>query len=287
VPILNTSTGTVIAYDVTGDDAAPPIVLIQGLSAQLLGWHPDFRDSLAGAGFRVIRFDNRDVGQSQKYPQGGYTLLDMVADVADLLDGLSLDRAHIVGQSMGGMIAQLLAISRPERVASLGLLYTAADLRHAIGQESIDARRTVSPPQSRDEYISWYVAGEAACASRDYPQDTAWLAELGGQMWDRDPLTDGAFRQLAAILETPPWADGLPGIAVPTVIAAGDSDGLIDPAASFELRRLIPRSRLSIIPGMGHELPRERWPELVELLAANARRASDHTGTATRPEVAS
>jgi pimeloyl-ACP methyl ester carboxylesterase len=274
MPTLTTSQGFAIAYEAFGRPADPPLVLIQGLSAQMIGWRRQLCELLAAAGFHVIRFDNRDVGRSQKHPAGGYTLADMAADTAELLDGLGLPRAHVVGQSMGGMIAQLLTIARPELVASLGLVYTAADLTHAIGQDDVAARLETPAPRDRAEYVAAYLAGEAACASRDFPQDTAWLAELGAEMHRRDPSLDGAGRQIQAILTQPSWKDGLAGVAVPTLALAGDSDHLIDPAASFELFRLVPGARLCVVPGMGHELPRACWPEIARLVVDNARRGA-------------
>ena len=129
-----------VGYDEFGDPDAPPLVLIQGLSAQRLGWRPGFCQRLAEAGFHVLRFDNRDVGESQRYPGDGYSLSDMAQDVVGFLDALGIETAHVVGQSMGGIIAQFFAEEHPDRLRSLGLLYTAASIRHFIGADDVMGR---------------------------------------------------------------------------------------------------------------------------------------------------
>lgn len=271
--IITTARGAQVGYDLFGDPSAPPLVLIQGFSAQRLGWSPGFCQTLADAGFHVVRFDNRDVGQSQRYPQGGYRMTDFANDTVDLLDVLGLPSAHIVGQSMGGIIAQLLAESHPVRVRSLGLLYTSASPRHFIGAEAVIGRSETSSPSTRDEFIAFYPASEENCASTAYPQDVAWLTEVAGQIWDNGFDPDGISRQLQALLSWTDIRDDARAIAVPTTILAGDSDQLIDFAASVELSTLVPNSTVHIFSGMGHELPEPLWGELVEALASNTHRA--------------
>ena len=265
-----------IGYDTFGDEGAPPLLLIQGFSAQRLGWRPGFCQAVADRGFRVIRYDNRDVGQSERFPDGGYTLPDLADDTAALLDELGIESAHIVGQSMGGMIAQLLATGHRSRVRSLGLLYTAANTNHFINaDEQVAAASTAVAPTTRDEFVASYVVSESNCASPGYPQDTAWLAELGGRMWDNAGGADydGIGRQLQALLAYTDRVEDDRTITVPTVVIAGDGDGLIDHAASLEVHGAIPGSTLTIFPGMGHELPEPLWPAIADLLAANAHRA--------------
>ncbi|MCU1423573.1 MAG: Pimeloyl-ACP methyl ester carboxylesterase [Microbacteriaceae bacterium] len=265
-----------IGYDTFGDDGAPQLLLIQGFSAQRLGWRPGFCQAVADRGFRVIRHDNRDVGQSEHFPAGGYTLPDLADDTASLLDELGIESAHIVGQSMGGMIAQLLATGHPSRVRSLGLLYTAANTNHFINaDEQVAAASTAVAPITREEFVASYVVSEGNCASPGYPQDTAWLAELGGRMWDNAGGADydGIGRQLQALLAYTDRVEDDRTIAVPTVVIAGDGDGLIDHSASLEVHEAIPGSTLTIFPGMGHELPEPLWPAIADLLAANAHRA--------------
>jgi pimeloyl-ACP methyl ester carboxylesterase len=263
-----------IGYDDFGDPDAPPMVLIQGLSAQRLGWRPGFCQRLADAGFHVIRFDNRDVGQSQRYPEGGYSLSDMALDVVGFLDALGIETAHIVGQSMGGIIAQYFAEEHPTRLRSLGLLYTAASIRHFIGADDVVGRADVAPPTTREEFIRFYPASEAICASPAYPQDVAWLTEVAGEIWDNGFDADGVGRQLQAVLAFTDRMDEARAITAPTAIIAGSNDALIDSAASVELHELIAGSTLRVFPGMGHELPEPLWDEIVDALASNARRVN-------------
>jgi pimeloyl-ACP methyl ester carboxylesterase len=275
--IITTARGARIGYDEFGDSSAPPLVLIQGFSAQRLGWRPGFCERLADAGFRVIRFDNRDVGQSQRYPAGGYGVTDMALDVIDLLDALGLDTVHIIGQSMGGMIAQFVVEEHPSRVRSLGLLYTAASTRHFIGADAVIDRADAAPA-TREEFVAFYPASEAMCASTAYPQDVAWLTEVAGPIWDNGFDPDGVARQLQAVLAFTDRLDEARAIAVPTAILAGSNDRLIDSAASVELHELIAGSTLRIFPGMGHEIPEPLWNEIVDALARNARVADARTG---------
>lgn len=272
--IAITSSGARIAWDSFGDEAHTPIILIQGFSAQMVGWRPGFCQCLADEGFRVIRFDNRDVGESQRYPEGGYSLGDLADDTAAFLDVLKLESAHIVGQSMGGMIAQLLAVQHPQRVRSLGLLYTAANSNHYLSRDVIEARMARPLPTTRQDYVPYYVESEEGCASSGYPQDKAWLAEVAGVIWDRGWDPTGTQRQLEALLNAPERNDSLHSIKVPTAIIAGDADQLINSAASVEVHEHIPGSKLKIFPGMGHELPQPLWGEIAQVLAANVRAAS-------------
>jgi pimeloyl-ACP methyl ester carboxylesterase len=271
--IAFTPSGSRIAWDSFGSPVQPPMVLIQGLSAQMVGWRPGFCQRLADEGFYVIRFDNRDVGESQRYPQGGYTLADFADDTAALLDALSLETAHIAGQSMGGVVAQLLWQRHASRVRSLGLIYTAATGRHYGNRDAALERMERPIPQTREEFAAYYAEGESMCRSTAYPQDIAWLKELGGVIWDRSWDAAGTQRQVEALLSAPDRQDAVRTIRVPTVIIAGDADQLIRCAASVELHELIAGSTLRIFEGMGHEVPEPLWGEIAQLLAQNARAA--------------
>jgi pimeloyl-ACP methyl ester carboxylesterase len=269
--IAITAGGARIAWDAFGNAGQPALLLIQGLGAQMIGWRPEFCQRLADQGFHVIRFDNRDVGLSEHYPEKAYQLADLADDTAALLDALKIDAAHIVGQSMGGLVAQLLWQRHPSRVRSLGLVYTAASLRHARGQEDIADRTTRPIPGNREEFMPYYVAGESLCASPGYAQDVAWLEKLGGEMWDRSWEPTGAMRQLNAVFTLPDLTGNAKTISVPTALIAGDGDRLIDHAGSVELHQLISGATLRIFPGMGHELPPPLWSEIARILADNAR----------------
>jgi pimeloyl-ACP methyl ester carboxylesterase len=271
--VAMTPSGTRIAWDGFGDPKHPPMILIQGLSAQMVGWRPGFCRRVADEGFYVVRFDNRDVGESQRYPKGGYALADFADDTAALLDVLGLDAAHITGQSMGGMVAQLLWQRHPKRVRSLGLIYTAASGLHYGNREDALERANRPIPRTRAEFAAYYAEGESMCRSTAYPQDVAWLTELGGTVWDRSWDAEGTQRQIEMLLSSPDRLDIVSAIDVPTVIIAGDADQLILSSASQELHRLIAGSTLRIFEGMGHELPEPLWGEIAKLLTANAHEA--------------
>lgn len=274
MPLISTPAGVRICYETFGSSAHPPLLLIQGLGAHMLGWRHELCQQIADAGFRVVRFDNRDVGLSQKFPEGGYTLSDMAADAAGLLEVLGIDSAHVVGQSMGGMIAQQLVIDHPDRVRSLGLIYTAPDDTFISGRDLVDERLAMARARTRGEAVELYLRNEAPCASPGYPTDLQWLRELGGLMYDRDYDPDGITRQMSAIGASPDRTEALRAVGVPTTIVHGDGDQLIGPTASKVLHDVIPDATLTIIPGMGHELPRPLWDRIVDLVHDNAHRAN-------------
>jgi pimeloyl-ACP methyl ester carboxylesterase len=172
---------------------------------------------------------------------------------------------------MGGVVAQLLYQRHRTRVRSLGLIYTAASGRHYGNVEGALERMNRPLPQTREEFAAYYAEGESLCRSTAYPQDVAWLTELGGVMWDRSWDAAGIQRQVQALLAAPDRLDIVRDIQVPTVIIAGEADALIRYAASLELHDLIAGSTLRVFPGMGHELPEPLWETIASLLAANAR----------------
>jgi pimeloyl-ACP methyl ester carboxylesterase len=269
---VSTHSGIRLCHDTFGDPDHPPLLLIQGLGAQMVGWHRDLCTRLADAGFYVIRHDNRDIGLSQRFPAGGYTLEDMAQDSAELITALDLPSVHVVGQSMGGMIAQEIAINHPEMVRSLTLIYTCARADH-LHEEVITGRMDRPPPHDRAEAIEDYVQSEAPAASPAYPLDEAWIRELGGIMYDRDYEPAGTERDRAEIHASRDRRAPLRTITVPTAILHGDSDNLIDPAGATELHDLIRDSTLTIYPGLGHSLPRELWNDIVHEIRSNTARA--------------
>ncbi|MGW1673052.1 alpha/beta fold hydrolase [Streptomyces sp. NPDC002324] len=272
--MVTTPAGVSLNYDTFGDPGRPPLLLIQGLGAHMLGWHADLCRQLADAGFHVLRFDNRDVGLSQKFPRGGYTLADMADDTAGLLTALDIPAAHIVGQSMGGMVAQQLALDHPRRVLTLALIYTAPSTDFIAGRDLVDERTHRPRARDRDEAIALYLDNEAVCASPGYPQDIAWLRELGGQMYDRDYDPDGVVRQVEALDNSPDRTPHLHRITVPTTILHGDGDRLIDPGGSTVMHELIADSKLIVHRAMGHELPRPLWPLIITQIRDNTARGS-------------
>lgn len=246
------------------------MLFIEGLSAQLLGWRDEFCEKFVEAGYTVVRLDNRDAGLSPRFPGQAYTLADMADDVVALLDALDIESAHIVGQSMGGMIAQELVLRDADRVRSLGLLYTAPSMAYA----NRDIRPTVQKvPATREEAIEQYLDNERICSTARYPMDEGWKRRLGGMMWDRGIDPFGTQRQGEAMMRSGDRTVRLTDILVPTVLIHGTEDALIRSTASEVLAEHIDDATLLLLDGMGHSLPVELWPDIVGAILTNASRA--------------
>jgi pimeloyl-ACP methyl ester carboxylesterase len=258
-----------------------PLLLIEGLGAHMISWREEFCHQLSDAGYTVIRLDNRDVGLSQHFPGHKYTLSDMAADTAGVIRELGYESVHVVGQSMGGMIAQELALNHPEVVLSLALICTAPAASYLdLGSKGgVDGFAPRALPPSREEAIEQYVDDERICASTAYSFDEAWRRQLGGLMWDRGWDPGGAARQLQAIMASGDRTERLRDISAPTVLIHGTSDALIPVAASQAIALRIAGARLTVIDGMGHEIPRPLWPTFRDLIVENARRASAQQDT--------
>lgn len=278
MPSITTAGGAVIAYDLLGDGLeGTPFLLIEGLSAHYLGWRDEFCQKLVDAGHRVVRFDNRDIGKSQRYPGVDYTLGDMADDAKDLIDALGIEQVHVLGQSMGGMIAQELALRHPGAVRSLAVLYTAPSVDY-LKPSSRDLTEMASrtAPSSRAEAVDRYVHDERECASTAYPFDEAWKRTLGGLMWDRSPDgIDGVVRQRTAVGLSRDRLPLLGQISCPTLVMHGTADALVSEEGSRAIAGAVPGSRLRLYEGMGHELPRDLWDELVAEIVDNARRPAN------------
>jgi pimeloyl-ACP methyl ester carboxylesterase len=285
--------GIELEYDEHGSAADPPILLIMGLSAQMTAWDDDFVATLAGRGFRVIRFDNRDIGLSTwldeagtpdlaaaalsgKVPDPAYGLGDMAADAAGLLDALGIDRAHIVGASMGGMIAQTFALAYPDRTISLTSIFsTTGD--PAVGQphaEVASALFLAARPEDRDAAIAAGVLGSRLIGSPGFPFDEERIRERTAVAYDRSWHPDGVMRQMLAILSQPDRTAALRTVKVPTLVIHGDSDPLVDPSGGRATAEAVPGAELWIVPGMGHDIPPVLFEELADRIAANCRRDS-------------
>ena len=280
--------GIELAYQELGEPDGEPIVLVMGLATQMIHWDLGFCELLAAEGFRVIRFDNRDIGHSTYVDRGvpsrtamllglrrglAYTLDDMADDLGGLIEHLGLESAHVVGASQGGMIAQVLGYRRPERVRSLGLIMTGSGKRVA----SLPRLRALGvllsrPPRDRERYVDAVLKTFKVIGSPAYPPDEGRLRELIGAGYDRGHNPAGAARQLHAITASGDRSRKLRGVRAPTVVIHGDRDPLVRPAAGRSVAAAIPNARLVMIPGMGHDLPREVWPLIVGEIVANARR---------------
>jgi pimeloyl-ACP methyl ester carboxylesterase len=271
--------GARIYFETMGPEDGIPALLIQGFSAQMIGWRDGFCQKLVERGMRVIRFDNRDVGLSEKFGgaqdlDGGYTLADMAADSFGVLDELDLFSAHIVGQSMGGMIAQIMADTRPERVRSLSLIYTSPGLEQRHFVPPIDGASTAPGPAhlARAQAIEAYVAQERLCQSPGYAFNEAWIRKLGGLCYDRCHAPEGNARQWRAMMRAPKSFTDHERLAMPVAVIHGRDDGLIKVSAGLELGAKIARSELHLYPGMGHEIVEPLWDEFATIIQRTALR---------------
>ncbi|MFF7195157.1 alpha/beta fold hydrolase [Streptomyces sp. NPDC088197] len=287
MPTLITPAGIEVHYETDGDPAGRPLVLVHGGGAQLIGWHDAFVALLADAGFYVVRPDNRDVGLSQQ--TGGpdefaatYDLSDMADDVVALLDHLGIGRAHLAGMSMGGYIAQLVAIEHPGRVASLGLMSTSpsSEPEFLVGTHG-DGRPVSRAPERLDRaaYIEMFVGGQRNYQSPGFPFDAEESAALGARYYDRVYRPDGLVRQWNAMLRGPlERRDDLREVTVPTLVIHGRGDQSLHWRAALAFAEIMPRAEVHLYEEMGHDIPRELWPDFVRAFARTAARAerSDH-----------
>jgi pimeloyl-ACP methyl ester carboxylesterase len=278
-----------LCYETFGDPAHPALLLTMGLATQMIGWHGDFCRALADRDFHVIRYDNRDVGRSKS--MGGraptllqllrrdkraavYTLGDMAADGIGVLDHLGIERAHAMGASMGGMIAQTMAAHHPDRVLSLVSMMANTGARWS-GEPSPRLYPVLvkPPPRGRDAYLDHAVWVFSKIGSPGFPPDEADLRDLAGQSFDRGLNPAGTGRQLAAIIASGDRTPLLRTITVPTLVIHGKQDRLVPLSGGRATARAIPDSRLLIIDGMGHDIPRGAWPRMLDAIEQNAERA--------------
>jgi pimeloyl-ACP methyl ester carboxylesterase len=279
-----------IAYERFGDPGSPTILLVMGLGVQMLGWDERFCAMLADRGFQVVRFDNRDVGRSTwfddapppdmmaamagDFGSASYQLTDMAADAVVLLDTLGVGDAHVVGVSMGGMIAQTLAIEHPERVLSLtSIMSTTGDPE--VGQPSPAALQALmAPPASSPEGLAdGAVAIYSAIGSPGFEMDEERVRTHALASWDRGYNPLGVARQLVGILASGDRTPRLRELDVPTQVIHGANDPLIDRSGGEATAAAIPGASLELIEGMGHDLPEALWPRYADLITANAARA--------------
>ncbi|MCG8418172.1 MAG: alpha/beta fold hydrolase [Proteobacteria bacterium] len=269
-----------------------PMLLIMGLGAQLVTWDDEFCARLAGRGFRVIRFDNRDVGLSSRLDhlrvasmrqlllraalgrpvRAPYSLRDMAADAVGLLDALDIARAHIVGASMGGMIAQIMAIEHPGRVRSLtSIMSHPGDPLSKLARPRALRAFTLPYPRTREEAIANYVATFRAIGSRGFAVDEDRLRRRAALAYDRSFYPRGLRRQFAAIAEAQSRVQALRSVRAPTMVLHGADDPLVPPRGGRATARAIPGARLRMIDGMGHDMPPDAWPLILDAIANVAR----------------
>jgi len=287
--------GIEIKVDVQGPAGGDPLLLIMGLGMQLTGWPLELVSDLCARGFRVIRLDNRDAGLSQGFEHAprtpfwrvvmrhalglpilpAYRLADMAADCVGVLDALGIERAHVCGASMGGMIAQHLAARYPARVKSLALIMTSSGAPR-LPQPSLKVRRAMlkRPRSQREEDVVPHISRLfKTIGSREIAQDETLMNERLRNAVRRAWRPDGTRRQLIAIAADGDRSALLAHITAPTLVLHGAADPLIPPAAAEDLARRIPGAALDLIPKMGHDLPHVLLPRIAEKIAANAARA--------------
>ncbi len=291
MPIVDVSPEVSLAYESFGDPADPPVLLVMGFGAQLLAWHEDFCRALADRGRFVIRYDNRDCGLSTKFDEHPvdmgefiaavgsgdldgalamipYRLTDMADDGLGLLTALGIERAHVVGASMGGMIAQTMALAHPERVLTLTSMMSSTG-ESEYGRPSPQAQAVLFTPRPADRagYVE-AAAKDLVWASRRHG-DAALLRELAAESYDRAYYPAGTGRQLGAMVLSGSRAQALRELRVPTLVIHGLDDTLIDPSGGKRTAELVPGAELLLLPDMGHDRPRALWPELIDAIVAH------------------
>lgn len=289
MPTAATPTGIDLYYETIGSPADPPLLMVMGYGSQLIAWPRAFSELIAAGGRFVIEFDNRDAGLSSKLDgvdvdteavlaaagagdlAGAaalvpYTLSDLADDCVALLDALGIERAHVLGVSMGGMIAQQLAIEHPERVLSLvSMMSTTGEPE--VGRpapEALEALLTPSPAE-RTAYIEASGTKALIWASRRHG-DRARSEALAAAGYDRCFYPEGVTRQFTAMIASGSRADGLRALAVPTLVIHGLDDTLIPPDGGERTAELVPGARLMLVEDMGHDRPEPLWPLLVEAI---------------------
>jgi pimeloyl-ACP methyl ester carboxylesterase len=290
--------GIEIAYQTFGNPGDPAVVLVMGLGTQMIAWPDAFCQDLAERGHFVVRFDNRDVGESthlsgvrapslvdlvSRRRRPPYTIEDMADDAIGLLDALDLAQVHLVGASLGGFIAQTVALRAPERLRSLTLIMTSTGSR-LVGQADpklvgrLLKGRVVS---SRDEAMESVVETFRIIGSQGYALDEEHLRDLGGRSYDRGYDRGGYRRQLAAAVSQPNRTAQLRRLQVPTLVMHGLHDPLVKPSGGLALARAIPLARFVGFSGMGHDLPRALWPDFADQVEAIVRRGERAREAAT------
>ncbi|MDQ6607240.1 MAG: alpha/beta fold hydrolase [Actinomycetota bacterium] len=272
-----------LCYETFGADDAPALLMVMGLGSQMLVWEDEFCATLAGHGFRVVRFDNRDNGRSTIFGQAkpptlrqlmlrdrrgaAYALDDLAADAVGLLDHLGIGSAHVVGASMGGMIAQLVAINHPERADSLvSIMSSTGSWRVGLPRPNLLPLILRRPRKDREGYIEDMVKTFRAIGSKRYPTPEAELRSLAERCFERGISPAGTARQLAAIQTAPDRTPKLRQLRLPATVIHGSRDPLIMPSGGRATAKAIPGAKLLMLDGMGHDLPRPLWPQIIEAI---------------------
>jgi pimeloyl-ACP methyl ester carboxylesterase len=286
--------GITLCYETYGDPADPPIVLVMGLATQMIAWHEEFCERLADRGFYVVRFDNRDIGRSthldfrpptmrqmlrRRVGPEQYTLSDMAEDTAALIRELGIAPAHLVGASMGGMIAQVLAAEHPELVRSLtSIMSTTGSRWHGQPALSVYKYLLRPPPRDREGYVERAAEVFGLVGSTGFPRDESYIRERAARSYDRGYDVRAGGRQFGAIIASADRTRQLRTIRAPTLVIHGTVDRMIKPSGGRATAKAIPGARLIEIEGMGHDLPRGVWPRILDAISEQARAADGAWG---------
>ena len=284
-----------IEYETSGEASSPALLLICGLSNQLIEWDDAICENFARQGYYVIRFDNRDAGLSTRFEKAGrpdimatmasvmnketvippYTLEAMADDAAGLLDAIGIERAHICGMSMGGMIAQTFALRHPSRTLSLTSIYSTTGNPELPGPEPRALEVVITPPpHERIKFIENYIKIYRTFAGNGIPFDEEYHRELGARYFDRSFYPEGTGRQLLAIMLQPDRKPLLSKLSVPTLVIHGDQDPLVPLVCGKDTAEAVPGAEMIVIEGMGHELPRMNsyWNRISEAVIAHIKK---------------
>jgi pimeloyl-ACP methyl ester carboxylesterase len=278
--------GITLCYETIGDPADPPLLLVMGLGMQMIGWQDELCAELAGRGFHVVRFDNRDAGRStsidapvpalrqlatRRFDRRQYSLADMADDTAGLLRELDLAPAHVLGASLGGMVAQTLAARHRGSVRTLTSLMSTTGSR-LRGQPAFGVLRTLlsAAPRERDAFVDHAVKVFKMIGSPAFPPDEADIRARAERSYDRGLNPAGTARQLGAIVKSGDRTRELRSVRAPTLVIHGDADRVIAPSGGRATARAIPGARLQVVEGMGHDLPRGAWPLIVDAVDEHA-----------------
>ncbi len=279
-----------IAYQRLGELDAPPVLLMMGAGAQMIAWHDGFCAELVKRNLQVIRFDNRDTGLTTHFSNApipdfqavmkgdfstvSYSLSDMAADTIGLIDFLGFEQMHLVGASMGGMIAQTVAIEYPSRVKSLTSIMSTTG-NPSVGQPDFAALATIGKPNydNREEYIQWRINSLKIIGSLYYPFDEEAAIQNTGLSWDRDHDPLAMVRQLVAVLKSGDRTSLLKKLQMPTLVLHGKLDKMIHVSGGIATAEAIPNSKLVLFEHMGHGLPKPLWSEFADLISERSRTA--------------
>ena len=290
--------GIQIEYETFGNPSSSPLLLIMGLGGQLIHWDTGLCEQFAEKGHFVIRFDNRDCGLSTKFEAAGlpdmielfdktlrgeavetpYTLNDLADDAAGLLDALDVNKAHICGASMGGMIAQTLAIRHPHRVSSLISIYSTTG-NPELPQMKPEAMEVLMtpPPTEREAYIEYNVKTLRFIAGDGFPFDEDFIRDISARSFDRAFYPQGVGRQMAAVMAQQNRRVALASVKAPTLVIHGTADPLVPVEHGRDTADAIPGAQLLLIEGMGHDLPHTKgpWPQIVEAVSAHTQKVKN------------